>query len=441
MSRKLQLTAHDKVLKERAVGSADPGLGLLASNLALLDATADLMELDAGLRAILRQPERELTVAIPVRMDDGHVEVFTGYRVQHSSARGPYKGGLRYHHDVSLDETIALAMLMTWKCAVVGLPFGGAKGGVRCDPRTLTRGELERLTRRYTKAIMPVIGPHQDIPAPDVNTDERTMAWMMDTVSMLAGQTELAIVTGKPIALGGSLGRAESTGKGVAVTALELLKRQGRDPRDVTVAVQGFGKVGASAAVGLAKAGCRVVAVSDVSGGAYRPQGLDVQALKEHVRLSPDRLLSSYRGAATETVDNADLLELAVDLLVPAAMEGQITSENAGRVKAGAIVEGANGPTTEEADRILTARGKVVVPDILANAGGVVVSYLEWVQGLQSFFWDEAQVDRHLEERMTSAFDAVWSLAQERNLSLRQAAYLLAVSRVVEAIERRGIFP
>jgi glutamate dehydrogenase (NAD(P)+) len=434
-------TVSPKQDNEGLEEAALAGRQLLDSNLALLDTTADMLGLDSGTRAILSQPERSLTVSVPVRMDDGHIAVFTGHRVQHSSARGPYKGGLRYHPAVTPEETTALAMLMTWKCAVVGLPFGGGKGGIRCDPATLTRGEIERLTRRYTKAIMPLIGPHQDIPAPDVNTDERTMAWMMDTFTMLEGRAELAVVTGKPVELGGSLGRKEATGKGVAVAALELLRRQGREAKDTTVAVQGFGKVGAAAAAALAQAGCRVVAVSDVSGGLYRRQGLDVAALREHVRRSPDHLLASFRGAGIERPTNAELLELDVDLLVPAAMEGQITGRNAARVKARLLVEGANGPVSDEADRVLAAAGTVVVPDILANAGGVVVSYLEWVQGLQAFFWDEAQVDAHLERRMAAAFDAVWTLGSERGVSMRQAAYLLAVSRVVEAIERRGIFP
>jgi glutamate dehydrogenase (NAD(P)+) len=305
----------------------------------------------------------------------------------------------------------------------------------------MSRGEIERLTRRYTKAIMPIIGPQLDIPAPDINTDERTMAWMMDTVSMLEGHTELAVVTGKPIELGGSLGRKEATGKGVAVVALEALKKLGRDPAGTTVAVQGFGKVGAAAAVALARAGCRVVAVSDVSGGLHRKGGLDLDALLAYTGHAPGRLLAGYTGREVEPISNDELLELDVDLLVPAAMEGQIGQRNASRVRAGLIVEAANGPTTAEADRNLSRRGVVVVPDILANAGGVIVSYLEWVQGLQAFFWDAEQVDHHLCRTMARAFDAVWALAQDRKVDLRSAAYLLAVGKVVEAIERRGIFP
>ncbi len=422
-------------------GKPGAGRDLLANTLSLLETTADLLQLEPGLRAILREPERSLAVAIPVRMDDGHIEVFRGYRVQHSSARGPCKGGVRYHPDVSLEETTALAMLMTWKCAVVGLPFGGAKGGVCCNPAVMTRGELERLTRRYTKAITPIIGPQLDIPAPDVNTDERTMAWMMDTVSMLEGHTELAVVTGKPVELGGSLGRRDATGRGVAVVALAALQKLGRDPADTTVAVQGFGKVGAATAVALARAGCRVVAVSDVSGGLYCQRGLDIGALVTYSSRAPQRLLAGYAGHEVERLSNQELLELGVDILVPAAMEAQLTEANADRVQARLIVEGANGPTTALADQKLSRRGVVVVPDILANAGGVIVSYLEWVQGLQAFFWDAEQVDHHLCRTMTRAFEAVWSLAQERVVDMRTAAYLLAVARVVEAIERRGIFP
>ncbi|MHB1134983.1 MAG: Glu/Leu/Phe/Val family dehydrogenase, partial [Chloroflexota bacterium] len=438
--------SQKSVLEKRSPTRADrpqapEGGGLLDSALALLDVTAEALGLEQGMRNLLATPERALTVAVPVRMDDGHVEVFQGFRVQHSSARGPYKGGLRYHPSVALDETTALAMLMTWKCAVVGLPFGGAKGGVRCDPRLLTRGELERLTRRYTKAIMPVIGRHQDIPAPDVNTDERTMAWMMDTVTMLQGHSELAIVTGKPIELGGSLGRGDATGEGVAVAALEVLRRQGRRPEETTVAVQGFGKVGAAAATALAREGCRVQAIGDVSGALYRAQGLDVAALREEARRAPQRLLTDFAEHYLERLSNDDLLALPVDLLVPAAMEGQITRHNAARVGARVVVEGANGPTTAEADRLLAERGVVVVPDILANAGGVIVSYLEWVQGLQSFFWDAEQVHHHLQRTMRRAFDAVWDLSRERGVNLREAAYLLAVERVVKAIEQRGIFP
>ena len=425
----------------RSAAAPDAGQDLLTDTLSLLEAAADMLGLEPGMRAVLRVPERALTVAVPVRMDDKHVEVFTGYRVQHSSARGPCKGGLRYHPDVSLMETTALAMLMTWKCAVVGLPFGGAKGGVRCDPRWLTAGEVERLTRRYTTAIIPIIGSHQDIPAPDVNTDERVMAWMMDTFSMLAGHSELAVVTGKPVALGGSLGRQEATGRGVAVVALELLKRRRHEAADTTVAIQGFGKVGSAAAAALAQAGCRVVAVGDVTGGLYRRQGLDVESLRTHARRLPGGLLAGYIAPGVEHMAGSDLLELDVDLLVPAALEGQITAENAHRVKAQFIVEGANGPTTEAADRVLRERGATVVPDILANAGGVVVSYLEWVQGLQAFFWDADQVDRHLSRTMVRAFDQVWTLTEERGISLRSAAYVLAVGKVAEAIERRGIFP
>lgn len=407
----------------------------------LLDTAADALGLDAGIRAVLSGMERSLAVAIPVRMDDGNIKVFKGFRVQHSSARGPCKGGVRFHPDVTMEETSALAMLMTWKCAVLGLPYGGGKGGVCCDPTQMSIGELERLTRRYTAAIMPLMGRLQDIPAPDVNTDEQTMAWMMDTVSMMQHHCELAVVTGKPIALGGSLGRKEATGKGICISAIELLKRCKRAPAQTTVAVQGFGKVGAAAAANLARQGCRVVAVSDVSGGLYNPQGLDLESLQDHVRQSPAHLLEGYNAPGVERISNEEILELKVNLLVPAALEGQITGENANRIKADFIVEGANGPTTEDADRVLQRKGIIVVPDILANAGGVAVSYFEWVQGLQSFFWDAEQVDTHLYRTMAGAFQQVWSLAQEREVSMRSSAYMLAVSKVAEAIKQRGIFP
>lgn len=433
-----------------AIAAPRPGRGeastadnghLLANSIALLESAADTLGLEEGMRAVLRQPEKALMVSVPVRMDDGHLEVFTGYRVQHSSARGPYKGGLRFHPEVTLEETTALAMLMTWKCAVVGLPFGGAKGAVCCQPQLMSRGELERLTRRYTKAIVPIIGPHQDVPAPDVNTDERTMAWMMDTVSMLEGRSNLAVVTGKPVELGGSLGRRDATGKGVAAVALELLKKRNRAAADTTVAVQGFGKVGAAAALALSRAGCRVVAISDVSGGLYLPRGLDLAEIGAELARSPGYPLTSLRVEGADRISNRELLELPVDLLVPAALEGQITGENAAKVRASAVIEGANGPVTGTADLILAERGVTVVPDILANAGGVVVSYLEWVQGLQSFFWTAGQVDRHLRRTMARAFDAVWGLVESRGISPRLGAYLLAVERVALAIERRGIFP
>ena len=373
-----------------------------------------------------------------VLLDDGQLEVFTGYRVQHSAARGPFKGGIRFHPDVTVEETTALAMLMTWKCAVVGLPFGGAKGGVRCDPRRLSRSELERLTRSFTLAIRPVIGPRRDIPAPDVNTDEQIMAWMMDTLSLVEDEAALASVTGKPVAVGGSRGRRRATGQGLAVVVEALLRERGRRPAGTTVAVQGFGKVGRAAALALVGAGCRVVAASDVSTGLYQRGGLGLAALEEHVLRAPDGLLAGFGAPGVEPIGDDELLTLDVDLLVPAALGGQITAANADRVRAWAVVEGANGPVTAEADRILEERGIIVVPDILANAGGVVVSHLEWVQDLQGLFWEQDRVEASLRRRMEQAFVDVSGLATKRDAPLRRAAYLLAVSRVAEAARLRG---
>jgi glutamate dehydrogenase (NAD(P)+) len=403
--------------------------------------TASAIGLDDGLTAMLLQPERALSVAVPVAMDDGRIEVFEGFRVQHSTARGPGKGGIRYHPDVSLEETSALAMLMTWKCAVVGLPFGGAKGGVRVNPRLLSRAELERLTRRYAAGIGPLIGPQRDIPAPDVNTDERIMAWLMDAVGQRDGAAAWATVTGKPVALGGSLGRGPATGDGVAVVALELLRRQGRDVSATTAAVQGFGKVGLAAALALARGGCKVVAVGDLSGDYYAPDGLDLARMVAYVRSAPDGLLTGYVASGCEHLPSGALLELPVDLLVPAALEGQINRHNADRIRAAIVVEGANGPTTEEAEAILTARGVVVIPDILANAGGVVASHAEWVQNLQGLPWETDDVAGYVESRMTSAFADVWSLAGEQGITMRDAAYRLALARTAEAIQVRGIYP
>jgi glutamate dehydrogenase (NAD(P)+) len=405
---------------------------------ALVEEAAEALDLEPGMGQILSAPERSLAVNIPVVMDDGQVEVFPGYRVQHSGARGPFKGGVRFHPDVTLEETTVLAMLMTWKCALMGLPFGGAKGGVRVEPRRLSRAELERLTRSFTLAISPLLGAQRDIPAPDINTNEQTMAWMMDTLSVIGDDSAMASVTGKPVALGGSLGRGRATGEGIAVVALALLRQHGRRPETTSVAVQGFGKVGAAAASALANAGCRVVAVSDVSTGLYHPDGLDVAALEEHVRQSADGLLVGFAAPGVESIGNEELLGLDVDVLVPAALEAQITSANAHRLRSWAIVEGANGPVTTDADRILAGKGVIVVPDILANAGGVVVSHLEWVQDRQGLFWDADEVAAHLRRRMEQSFADVVALAMEHDLSLRRAAYRLAVSRVAEATRLRG---
>jgi len=407
----------------------------------MLDDVALRLKLDPGIHAILRQPERELTVSIPVKMDDGNIRVFTGYRVQHSSARGPCKGGIRYHPGVDLDEVRALAALMTLKCAVVDIPYGGAKGGVHCDPAQMSEDELCRMTRRFAAMIMPVIGSKRDIPAPDVNTNAQTMAWMADTVSMLRGQTTMEIVTGKPIPLGGSLGRKEATGRGVAIATHELLKYTGRELAGTTVAVQGYGNVGSFAATILDHMDCTVVAVSDVSGGLYRPEGLNIADINWHVENHPRHLLEGYEAAGVQHVSNEELLTSEVDVLIPAALEHQINAQNAHAIRAKMIVEGANGPTTPEADEILQERGIIVIPDILANAGGVIVSYFEWVQDLQYFFWDEEEVNRNLKRIMTSSFKRVWEYSQQQEVPLRMGAYMLAVNSVANAIQSRGTFP
>ncbi len=418
-----------------------PKEDLWATVLAQLDEVAERLHLDPSIHAILRRPERELTVSIPVVMDDGRIEVFTGYRVQHSSARGPCKGGIRYHPDVDLNEVRALAALMTWKCAVVGIPYGGAKGGVQCDPARMSLGELERMTRRFAAMILPIIGSKRDIPAPDVNTNAQVMAWLTDTVSMLEGRMVPEIVTGKPVGLGGSLGRREATGRGVAIVTRELMKQVRRAPEETTVAVQGYGNVGSNAATILSEMGFRIVAVSDISGGWYHPHGLDIADINRHVASHPRHLLEGYQAPGVEPITNEELLLADVDVLIPAALEHQLRGDNAPKVRARVIVEGANGPTTREADEIFADRGIIVVPDILANAGGVVVSYLEWVQDLQQFFWDEAEVNSRLEGIMVRSFREVWEFAHERRVSLRLGANMLAVARVAEAVQARGIFP
>jgi glutamate dehydrogenase (NAD(P)+) len=409
--------------------------------LALLDDGAQRLELEPSIHAIMRQPEHELTVAAPVVMDDGSVKVFTGYRVQHSSARGPYKGGIRYHPDVNLDEVRALAALMTLKCAVVGIPYGGAKGGVRCDPTRMSQNELCRMTRRYTAMILPLIGAKRDIPAPDVNTNAQVMAWIADTVTMFEGQAAMEIVTGKPLSLGGSLGRKEATGRGVATVTAELLKRRRRKLSDTAIVVQGYGNVGSAAATILHQIGCKIVGVGDISGGQCNPKGLDIPIINQYVAAHPQHLLEGYEGPGVERISNEELLECETDVLIPAALENQINAHNAPHIRAKMIVEGANGPTTREADEILHDRNILVVPDILANAGGVVVSYFEWVQGLQSFYWDEAEVNRRLKSIMVRNFKEVWDSSQELEVPLRQAAFMLGVEKVAAAIRARGIFP
>ena len=401
------------------------------------DNAAAILELDPGLRKVLRHPKRELAVYFPVKMDDGSVEVFTGYRVQHSVVRGPAKGGIRFHPDVTLDEVRALAMWMTWKCALAGLPFGGAKGGVIVDPKKLSKAELERLTRRYATEIIVLIGPESDIPAPDVNTTPEVMAWIMDTVSMARGYSVPAVVTGKPLAIGGSKGRSSATGRGVAVATVHACKQLGIAAEGATVAVQGFGNAGTWAARLLQEQGFTIVAVSDTTAAVRSDAGIDVAAAIAHKQRT-----GSVRGIpGTTEISNDELLTLPVTVLIPAALENQITAENADRVRARLVVEAANGPTTPEADAVLERKGVTVVPDIVANAGGVIVSYFEWVQDLQSFFWEESEINRRLEEVMTEALGATWSSAKEHGVSLRLGAYVVAVDRVAEAIRERGIYP
>ena len=401
------------------------------------DRAAEHIGLEPELRAILREVQREFKCTFPVRMDDGNVRTFTGYRVQHNINRGPAKGGLRYHPDVSLDEVKALAMWMTWKCAVVNIPYGGAKGGVVVNPRELSSNELEHLTRRFATEISVLVGPDRDIPAPDVNTDGQIMAWFMDTLSMHYGYSVTASVTGKPVEVGGSLGRIEATGRGVTITGLAAMEHLGLRPHQARVVVQGFGNVGTVSARLLEEAGCTVVGVSDEFGGVHNPLGLSVRRLIEH-RAREGRL-AGFPG--TREVSNAELLELDCDVLVPAAIGNQLTSRNAGGVRARLIVEGANGPTTPEADDIFRTRGVFVVPDILANAGGVTASYFEWVQDLQSFFWSEHEVNQKLRTILERAFREVLNTSLEEKLDMRLGAYTHAVKRVAAATRDRGIYP
>jgi len=385
----------------------------------------------------LKRPKRSLVVDVPIELDDGTIAHFEGYRVQHNTSRGPGKGGIRFHQDVSLAEVMALAAWMSVKNAAVNLPFGGAKGGVRVDPRKLSRGELERLTRRYASEIAIVIGPAKDIPAPDVNTNEQVMAWIMDTYSMHEGATVTGVVTGKPIQIGGSLGRREATGRGVFVVARAAAARIGLDLSGAAVAVQGLGNVGGVAARLFAEAGCRVVAVQDHGGSVYREAGLDVPALLAHAAAA-----GSVRGfAGGEAIEPGAFWSVPCDVLVPAALEQQIGAANAGAIRARLVVEGANGPTTPEADDILRARGVTVVPDVIANAGGVTVSYFEWVQDFSSFFWTEEEINARLARILVEAFDAVWRMAEEKRTSLRTAAFIVACTRILEARALRGLYP
>jgi glutamate dehydrogenase (NAD(P)+) len=398
---------------------------------------ADCLELDDSMRQILKNTKRQLVVAIPVKMDGGDVKVFEGYRVQHNIARGPAKGGIRFHPNVSLDEVKALASWMTWKCATVDIPYGGGKGGVICDPKSMSHSELERLTRRYAFEIAPVIGPDRDIPAPDVYTDEQTMAWIMDTISMVRGHTELGVVTGKPLSLGGSAGRGEATARGALYALREACRVKGMSLKDARVAVHGFGNAGANVARLVAADGARVVAIADSQSGVYNEQGIDVQAALRHKAET-----KAVKGLANASeIAGDEVLEVDCDVLLPSALENSITLRNVERVKATIIAELANGPTTPGADRVLAERGVFLVPDILANAGGVTVSYYEWVQDQYSYFWTEERVNEALQQTIRKAFEDVYAKAQQYNTDMRTGAYVLAVGRVAEATRVRGIFP
>ncbi len=412
-------------------------MGMLATALTQLDEVVGRLGLEPQIHQHLRHPRRSLIVSVPIRTDADELAVYTGYRVQHSMTLGPSKGGIRYHPDVDLDEVTALSMLMTWKCALMGLPYGGAKGGVRCDPLKLSPRELERLTRRYASEIHLCIGPDRDIPAPDMGTNEQVMAWIMDTYSMQRGTTVPGVVTSKPVLLGGSLGRVEGTGRGVTYVTAEATAHLGLPLSGARVVIQGFGNVGSVAARLLSEAGCRVVAVSDVQGGITNPGGLDVPALQAAVRAG--QWVRQYPHG--DPITNEELLQLPCEILIPAALGGVLTAKNAGAVQARLIVEGANGPATAEADRILRDRGVFIIPDVLANAGGVIVSYFEWVQDLQFFFWKEDEVNSRLRDILTHAFQRTLRLAQQEGVDLRTAALMEAVTRVARATKLRGIYP
>ena len=415
----------------------DPGDSAWETALAQLDEAAELMGLAPGVHQTLRSPKRALIVSVPFRMDDGSTRVYQGYRVHHNVTRGPAKGGIRYHPDVGLAEVKALAMWMTWKCAIAGIPFGGAKGGVAVDPRDHSRGEIERMTRRYASEILPLIGPERDIPAPDMNTNDEIMSWIMDTYSINKGYSVPGVVTGKPVAIGGSKGRGGATSRGVMYMIFSTLKTLGMGIDEVSVAIQGYGKVGGHAAQLLHDAGCRVIAVSDAEGGVYRDKGLDPEAINKHH--AEAGTVMGYPGG--DAITNEELLELECDVLVPAAIEGVITVKNADEIRAKVVCEAANGPITFEADKVLSDRGVFVVPDILANSGGVTVSYFEWVQDIQAYFWSEEEVNDRLRQIMERAFYEVYDLATEKGLSMRQAAHWIGVGRVAEAHLTRGLFP
>ncbi|MBS3914095.1 MAG: Glu/Leu/Phe/Val dehydrogenase [Bacteroidetes bacterium] len=410
----------------------------LDSMMSRFNEAARILGLDEQIANVLKSPDKCVIVTMPITMDDGSIRVFEGYRVVHSDHLGPGKGGIRYSMDVNLDEVKALAAWMTWKCAVVNIPFGGAKGGVKCDPRTMSKGELERLTRGYTRAMVDVFGPDKDIPAPDMGTGQQEMAWIVDEYSKVKGQNSLAVVTGKPLVLGGSLGRVEATGRGVMITARSAMAKLGMKPTQVTCVVQGFGNVGSISAKLLAQLGVKVVGISDISGGLYNPNGIDVLKAIEHVQNHASHTLEGFAGG--ERIVNGAILELPCDILVPAAKEDQITPENADKIKAKLIVEGANGPTTAEADPILRKKGILVVPDILANAGGVTVSYFEWVQNRLGYYWTEERVHRRSDRVLKQAFDNVYAASEKYGVDMRIAAYIVAMDKVATTLKLRGLF-
>lgn len=412
-------------------------MSFLESVLEQYEIVADKIKLDDGIRERLRYPKRALIVSVPIEMDTGIVKVFKGYRVQHDVTLGPSKGGIRYHPNVNLEEVTALAMLMSLKCALMQLPYGGAKGGICCNPKEMSQKEIERITRRYTTEIIWAIGPEEDIPAPDINTNMQTMAWMMDTYSMQKGHTILGVVTGKPLVLGGSLGREEGTGRGVFYMTEESAKIIGKKLRGLTVAIQGFGNVGSVAARLLFEKGCKVIAVSGSKGGIYNKRGINIKNLIQHI--NENKEIADFHNV--NTITNEELLALDCDILIPAAIEGQINKHNAKNIKAKIIVEGANGPTTPEADKILYGRDVLLIPDILANSGGVIISYFEWVQDLQFYFWKEREILQRLREIMTTIFNSVLSLSREKKVDMRTASWMLGVSRISEAHKSRGMYP
>jgi glutamate dehydrogenase (NAD(P)+) len=434
MATDLRIPAHKLVRpdKDRFLDEENPFEAMMSR----FDRAAELLDLEPGMYKVLRQAEKQVIVSIPVMMDNGEVSVYEGYRVLYNTSRGPAKGGIRFDLNVTLEEVKALAAWMTWKCAVVNIPFGGAKGGVRCDPLSMSATELEKLTRRYTSGIISLLGPDSDIPAPDVNTNERVMAWVMDTYSMHVGHTSTAVVTGKPLELGGSLGRREATGRGCMIVTRDALQHLGMPVKGTTVAVQGFGNVGSVAAQLLAREGCKIVAIGDRSVSLYNKAGIDIDQAIAYVQ--KNRSLEGYKSG--DSISNADLLTLDVDVLLPAALENVITTKNAGDIRARVICEGANGPTTAAADSILDEKGIFVIPDILANAGGVTVSYFEWVQDRGGYFWTEDLVNDRLEAIMRRSFKDVLDLSRQHRVNLRTAAYMLSISRVANVHRLRGIY-